>query len=123
MAYEADRQVLLEKVGADARHVWIVADVLGRPTAGDNQCRVPFGFRLREGEVHREVSPGPLGVGIPSLLEIVDDQLYLGARRGSDVDLVARLAQTVDRVHCVQILGGVAHQDKYFLHCLSSYFY
>src|SRR3712207_6249974 len=115
MAYEADRQILLEKVGADACHVWIVADVLGRPAAGDNQCRVPFGFRIREGEVHREVPSWPLGVGVPSLLEIVDDQLYLAAGGRGDVDLVARLAQAIDWVHRVEILGGVACQDQYLL--------
>src|SRR5688572_12469682 len=115
MAYEADRQVLLEKVGADARHVRIAADVLGRTAAGDNQCRVPFRFRLREGEVHWEVSSGPLGVGVPTLLEIVDDQLHLAACRGSDVDLVARLTQAIDRVHRVEILSSVACQNQYLL--------
>jgi hypothetical protein len=47
----------------------------------------------------------------------VDHQLHVAPRERGHVGLVSRLPQAVDRVHRVELLGGIADEHEHLLHC------
>ena len=118
VADRADRQVVGEEVLGDAAHVGIGADVLGRATAGDHERAVALDLDLGERDVDGQAAAGLLRVGVIALVEVVHDELDRAARERGHVDLPAGLAQPVQRVHGVEVLGGVAGDHERARHGL-----
>jgi len=115
-----DRLVLRHEVPHDPLDIRIVADVLGRPPAGDDQGHIVRRVDVREGDIGRPGVPGLLGVGVVAVDEVVDHELELLGRWRGDVDLVALFEQALVGVHDLQRLRGVAGEYQDLWHDGSS---
>jgi hypothetical protein len=114
-----DRILALHEVPNDALHVGVVADVLGRPAAGDDHGDVVGRVHVREGDVGGPGVPGLLGVGVVAVHEVVHHELELLDRGRGDVDLVSLFEQALVGVHHLEGLGGVTGEDHDLRHGVS----
>ena len=115
MADRADREVVLEEVLGDAANVVVGADVLGRSAPGDDQRDVVGWIDLGERDVDRELAAELLGVRVRVRVEVVDHELDVAPCERGNIGDVAGLTEAIDRVHRIELLGGVADQHEHLL--------
>jgi hypothetical protein len=85
------------------------------PGIRDDEADVVGRVDLRERDVDRQLASVLLGVGVRAGVEVVDHELDVAARKRGHVGDVARLPKPVDRIHRVELLGGVADEHEHLL--------
>jgi hypothetical protein len=110
------RLLVVEEVTDDPLDVGVVADVLRRATAGNDQSDVVAGLDVGERQIGLPGVAGLLRVGVEAVDEVVDDELKLLLLGGRHVDLVSLLQQPLVGVHHLEGLRGIAGQQQHLGH-------
>src|SRR5262249_48282369 len=105
-------RALLTEVAHRAGQALVVAEILRRPPAREDEPGALLGADVAEGDVGREPVAGRLDRDVPVGVRVVHHQVIGPLRRRRDEDLVAVLADAVQRVKRVEDLGGVADDEQ-----------
>jgi hypothetical protein len=116
MAQRRHRRTVVEEMPHDALHLWVVAQILRRPAAWDDQGDVIGRVDVGEGQVGRPRMTRLLGVRVEAVDEVVYDELQLLRGRCGDVHLVALFQKPLVRVEHLQVFSRVAGDDEYLGH-------
>ena len=100
----------------DVEQRFVIAQILGRPSAQQKDRGVVLDANLIEGEIGFQAIPAAFDVGVPAGLEIVHDQVQPAAGRGSHGGLPSFFLETVDGVKGLVGFAAVAGDDEDFRH-------
>ena len=97
----------------DLLQVGVVADVLGGPSAGDDERDILIRLHVLEGQIRVPTVARLFGVGVVTGLEVVHHEMELLLTRRGNLHLVALLLQTLVGIEDFERLRRVAgdHQD------------
>ena len=115
VADAGDGHILCEEIFRHADEVFVVADVLGGSSAGEEDAGIFLFFDFREGDVRVDGVALPLFRDRPARLHFVQDHLVLAFFGGGDDGLEAGFNQAVIRVHRVERFRRVADDDENFV--------
>ena len=100
----------------DVEQRLVVAQILGRAPAQQEDRVVVLDANLFEGEIGFETIAAAFDVGVPAGLEIVHDQVQAPARGGGHGGLPAFFLKAVDGIEGLVGLAAVSGDDEDFRH-------
>jgi len=115
VADAGNRHVLSEEVFRHSHEVFVVADVLGSSSAGEEDAGVVFLFDFGEGDVGIDRVALPLFGNRPARFHFVQNHLVLTFLGSGDDGLKAGFDQSVVRIHRVERFRCVADDDENFV--------
>jgi len=100
----------------DVEQRFVIAKILGRPSARQKDRGVVLDANLLEREIGLQAIPAAFDLGVPAGLEIVHDQVQPAAGWGGHSGLPSSFLETEDGVEGLVRLAAVAGDDEDFWH-------
>ena len=108
------RFLVLEEVPDDLAKVRVIANMLGRPPAGNHNGHVVRRVYFRKRKIRVPAITRLLGVGLIAGFEVVDYEMQFLLRRRRNPHFVAFLLQTLVRIHHLKRLCCITRKNQYF---------
>ncbi len=116
MTNAADRSSLFKEVPGHGDQVGIIPNVLRRPSAREEDPRIPCGVDLVECDIRLDRVPLPFLGDRPSWLDFMKHHLKTSLLRTCHHRLHTRFDQPVKGIHRIERFGGIADDDQDLLH-------
>jgi hypothetical protein len=122
VTYAGDGLVRLEEVPGNADKVFVIANILRRPSAGEEYTKIFLRLDVLECDVRlqRVALELPGDLPVPVRRNFVQHRMVSPLLRPGNDRLETVLLQTVIRIQCIDRLSGLTDYNQYLIHFVSN---